>query len=142
MVHKMQKHLLKLLTSFILCASFGVYNSNAQSSWVKDNNNCRYLKIDDSNYKIECNGTIWQDEPDESENSIMMNLNDTAKKIAIKNKKKWYQINNFNTEYKGNYKKSSDGSISKPAITKANLKIGKGKMPSDAIEINPNYHAG
>ncbi len=64
------------------------------------------------------------------------------KKIAIKNKKKWYQINNFNTEYKGNYKKSSDGSISKPAITKANLKIGKGKMPSDAIEINPNYHAG
>ena len=91
----MQKHSLTLLTSIILCASFGVFNTNAQSSWVKDNNNCRYLKIDASNYKIECNGAIWQDEPDESESSIMMNLNDTAKKIATQNKRKWFQINNF-----------------------------------------------
>lgn len=141
-MRKMQKFSFSLLISFVFSTAIGASITYAQSNWIKDNNNCLYLKIDSSNYKIECKGTVWQDEPDESISSIQENLNDTARKIAIKAHKKWFQINDWNSKTVGEYKKTNDGNFSRPAIVKANIKIGTGKMPSDAIEINPNYHAG
>ncbi len=141
-MRKMQKLSFSLLISFVFSITLYASIAYSQSSWVKDNNNCSYLKIDSSSYKIECKGTVWQDEPDESISSIQENLNDTARKIAIKAHKKWFQIKGWDSKIMGEYKKTNDGNFSKPAIVKANIKIGTGKMPSDAIEINPNYHAG
>lgn len=138
----MQKLSFSLLINFVFSTAIGANIAYSQSSWVKDNNNCSYLKIDNSNYKIECKGTVWQDEPDESISSIQENLNDTARKIAIKAHKKWFQINDWNTKTIGEYKKDNVGNFSKPAIVKANVKIGTGKIPSDGIEISPNYKAG
>lgn len=141
-MRKMQKLSFSLLISFVFSTAIGANIAHSQSSWAKDNNNCSYLKIDSSNYKVECKGKIWKDEPDESLASIQEHLNDTAKKIAIKSHKKWFQISSWDSQTIGEYKKTNDGNFAKPAIVKANVKIGTGKMPSDGIEINPNYKAG